>query len=120
MTLVEVFEIKNYMVIWRQAEVRDFNGTDVTIRAMVRCSGEQADDFSMDIIFTDDASVPDPIIDEEQKKGFMFLNTNNILPFVDMLRNEKPIYGHLRGDRPEWTSVTTSQEPVGEGEEKGN
>jgi hypothetical protein len=33
-----------------------------------------------------------------------------------MLRNEKPVYAHLRGDRPEWTSVTTGKEPVGEGE----
>jgi hypothetical protein len=46
----------------------------------------------------------------------MFLNVSDIGPFVDMLRNEKPVYGHLRGDRPEWTSVTTGKEPVGEGE----
>ncbi|MFN8376659.1 MAG: hypothetical protein U0694_27780 [Anaerolineae bacterium] len=30
-------------------------------------------------------------------------------------RNEKPIFAHLRGDKPEWMSVTTSKEPVGEG-----
>jgi hypothetical protein len=46
----------------------------------------------------------------------MFLSIQDIAAFVDMLRNEKPVYGHLRGDRPEWTSVTTGKEAVGEGE----
>jgi hypothetical protein len=41
----------------------------------------------------------------------------NMMMFVDVLRNEKPIYGHLRGDNPQWTSITTSNEPVGSGDE---
>lgn len=110
----QVFEIKNYMIIWRQVEVRDFEGTEVNIRGMVRCSG---DEYSMDVVFVaPDSDYPEPIYDEEKKKGFMFMPASDLLAFVDTLRNEKPIFGHLRGDRPEWTSVTTSQEPVGEGE----
>jgi hypothetical protein len=35
---------------------------------------------------------------------------------IDLLRNERPIYAHLRGDKPDWTSITTTKEPVGEGE----
>lgn len=108
------FEIKHYMVIWRQLERRTFGDIEVQIRGMVRCSG---DEYSMDVIFYDPASdYPEPIIDMAQKKGFMFMPIADMLAFVDILRNEKPIYGHLRGDRPEWTSVTTTQEPVGEGE----
>jgi len=109
-----VFEIKQYMVIWRQLESRDFDGTEVLIRGMVRCTG---DEYSMDVIFVDPASnVPQPIFDVEKNKGFMFLPIADMMAFIDILRNEKPIFGHLRRDRPEWTSVTTSQEPVGEGE----
>jgi len=109
----QVFEIKTYMVIWRQEEVRDFSGQAVKIRGMVRCSG---DEYTMDVIFYGpDSPVPQPIFDEEGKKGFMFLPVENMMAFVDILRNEKPIYGHRRNDRPDWTSVTTSQEPIGEG-----
>lgn len=109
-----VFEIKQYMVIWRQLETRDFSGVQVKMRGMVRCIG---DEYSMDVLFvTPDSGVPQPIFDEEKKKGFMFLPISDIQAFVDVLRNEHPIFGHLRGDRPEWTSITTSQEPVGEGE----
>jgi hypothetical protein len=110
----EVFEIKHYMIIWRQLETRQFDNVSVKIRGMVRCSG---DEYSMDIVFvTPDSAIPDPIFDQEKKKGYMFLPVADMLSFIDTLRNEKPIFGHLRGDRPEWTSITTSQEPVGEGE----
>jgi len=110
----QVFEIKNYMIIWRQLELRIFGETEVKLRGMVRCLG---DEYSMDVVFvTPDSPMPEPIFDEEAKKGFMFMPISDLPGFVDTLRNEKPIFGHLRNDRPEWTSVTTSQEPVGEGE----
>lgn len=110
-----VFEIKQYMVIWRQVEVRDFDGTEAHIRAIVRCTGTE---YKMDIFFlAPDSAYPQPAFNADEKKGYMFMPISDILAFVDMLRNEKPIFGHLRGDRPEWTSVTTSNEAVGEGEE---
>ncbi|HEX2907057.1 MAG TPA: hypothetical protein VHO69_09370 [Phototrophicaceae bacterium] len=111
---VKVFEIKEYMIIWRQLELMNFNGVTVRVRAIVRCTGGE---YSMDIYFIDDDStVPDPMYDVTANKGYMFLNIRDIMAFVDILRNERPLYGHLRGDRPEWMSVTTAKEPVGEGE----
>ena len=116
-----MFEIRQYMVIWRQMEVRDFQGVPVKIRGMVRCSGSDAktgDNYSMDVIFfAPDSPYPEqPIFEVENKKGYLFMPISDIAAFVDILRNEAPIFGHLRNDRPEWMSVTTSQEPVGEGE----
>lgn len=111
---VKVFEITEYMIIWRQLELMNFQGVTVRVRAIVRCTGG---DYTMDVYFVDDASpVPDPLYDVPNKKGFMFFNIRDIGPFVDMLRNERPVYGHLRGDRPEWMSITTAKEPIGEGE----
>jgi len=37
-------------------------------------------------------------------------------PFVDLLRNEKPVYAYLNSDIPAWNSIRTTQEPVGEEE----
>ncbi len=115
-----MFEIKQYMVIWRQMEVRDFSGTSVNIRGIVRCSGSEAqsgDNYTMDVIFfAPDSAYPAPIFDADNRKGYLFMPISDIAAFVDILRNESPIFGHLRADKPEWMSVTTSQEPVGEGE----
>lgn len=118
---VAVFEIKNYMVIWRQLEERDFAGVNARIRGLVRCNGVGMDDqdsYRLDVYFlSPDSAVPDPQVEIADRRGAIFMSIGDIHAFVDILRNEKPIFGHLRGDVPQWTSVTTSNEPVGTGDE---
>lgn len=118
---VAVFEIKNYMVIWRQLEERDFAGVNARIRGLVRCSGIGMDDqesYRLDVYFlSPDSDVPAPQVEIGDRRGAIFMSIGDIHAFVDILRNEKPIFGHLRGDYPQWTSVTTAHEPVGAGDE---
>ena len=118
---VAVFEIKRYMVIWRQLELRDFGQVQARIRGLVRCSGDGANDnheYRLDVYFlAPDSPMPDPQVDIDNRRGAIFMNISDIHAFVDILRNEKPIFGHLRGDYPQWTSVTTTNEPVGTGDE---
>ncbi len=116
-----VFEIKNYMVIWRQLEEREFTGVTALIRGLVRCNGVGMDDqesYRLDVYFlSPESDVPAPQVDIRNRRGAIFMSIGDIHAFVDILRNEKPIFGHLRGDFPQWTSVTTSNEPVGTGDE---
>lgn len=118
---VAVFEIKRYMVIWRQLEVRDFGTVQARIRGLVRCSGIGTSDqqeYRLDVYFlAPDSPVPAPQVDIANCRGAIFMEIGDIHAFVDILRNEKPIFGHLRGDHPQWTSVTTTNEPVGTGDE---
>lgn len=118
---IAVFEVKDYMVIFRQLEVRVFDGVEARIRGIVRCTGtgrDTGDDYRLDVYFIDpDSGVPSPQVDLPNHAGALFLPMAYMSTFVDVLRNEAPIYGHLRGDRPEWTSITTTKEPVGAGDE---
>ncbi len=118
---VAVFEIKKYMVIWRQLEERDFAGVTARIRGLVRCSGigkADAEDYRLDVYFLAPGSpLPAPQVDIANRRGAIFMAISDIHAFVDILRNEKPIFGHLREDYPQWTSVTTTNEPVGTGDE---
>lgn len=118
---VAVFEIKNYMVIWRQLEEREFSGVIARIRGLVRCNGIGADDpesYRLDVYFlSPDSDMPDPQVDIANRQGAIFMPIADLFAFVDILRNESPIFGHLRGDFPQWTSVTTTNEPVGVGDE---
>ena len=118
--MIAVFEIRTYLLSWRQVEVRAFGDVEALIRALVRCSGEDQDGqaYTMDVFFlSPDSQQPAPIVDLHRRHyGALFFPIADLMPFIDMLRNEKPIYGHLRADNPQWTSVTTSNEPVGEGE----
>jgi len=116
-----VFEIKEYMVIFRQLEERDFGGVMAQIRGIVRCTGIAAtgdDEYRLDVYFLAANSLyPDPIVNLDEHTGAIFFPMADMSTFVDILRNEKPIYGHLRADYPQWTSVTTTNEPVGAGDE---
>lgn len=120
-TPIAVFEIKQYMVIFRQLEIRDFNGVEAKIRGIVRCSGENANDdndYRLDVYFVSaDSDYPEPIVDLENHTGAIFMPIGEMPVLVDVLRNEKPLYGHLRGDNAQWTSITTTNEPVGSGDE---
>lgn len=109
-----VFQVNEYMVILRQLEEMDFEGANIRLKGMVRCLG---DEYTLDVYCcADDSDYPAPVFHTEEKKGYMFVPFTDLPVFVDLLRNEKPIYAHLRGDKPEWTSITTTKEPVGEGE----
>lgn len=120
---VAVFNIQNYMVIFRQLEERDFNGVIAEIRGIVRCTGvgtQEGDnsEYRLDVYFlTDGSTFPAPIVELDDHSGAIFMPFSNMQMFIDVMRNEKPIFGHLRGDNPQWTSVTTTKEPVGAGDE---
>jgi hypothetical protein len=118
---VAVFEITSYMVIFRQLEEREFDGVTAKIRGIVRCTGTGTQDdneYRLDVYFlTTDSDFPAPHVSLEEHTGSVFLPVSDMQTFVDVMRNEKPIYGHLRGDNPQWTSVTTANEPVGAGDE---
>lgn len=121
---VAIFEIQKYMVIFRQLEERDFGGVTARIRAIVRCTGKGAKDgadYRLEVFFVaEDSLYPAPQVDLPNHSGAIFLPLSMLPSLVDVLRNEHPIYGHLRGDRPEWTSITTTDEPVGAGDESSN
>ncbi len=118
---IAVFEIKKYMVIWRQLEEREFGAVTARIRGLVRCTGigtDEEDNYRLDVYFLSlDSPLPEPQVDIGNKRGAIFMPISDLQAFVDILRNEKPIFGHLRGDYPQWTSVTTTNEPVGTGDE---
>lgn len=116
-----VFELKEYMVIFRQSEEREFAGVTANIRGLVRCTGVGVQDegkYQLDVFFLASYSdFPEPQVDLANNSGALFLPMTDMQTFIDVLRNEKPIYGHLRGDNPQLTSVTTTNEPVGAGDE---
>lgn len=118
---VAVFELKEYMIIFRQLEVVDFQGIKAKVRSIVRCSGtglQNTDAYRLDIYFLSaDSPYPEPIVNLAERSGAIFMPIADMAVFVDVLRNEKPLYGHLRGDHPAWTGITTTNEPIGTGDE---
>ena len=48
------------------------------------------------------------------KRVTLFVPPDRYPMFIDVLRNEKPVYASFDSDHPEWTALSTGNEPVGE------
>lgn len=96
---------------------KTFGGTEVRPRGVVACFGE-----FLRLIFyflPEDASAPNAMWSEDARLCVVFLPFTAMAQFVDMLRNEKPIYGNIDTDAPGDSFISTLHEPVGEEEKRG-
>ena len=87
---------------------------DLTIKAhgKVACYGSE---YRLFAYFLDgDTSKTEPMYIEKNKEGVIFLPFNEMTSFIDILRNEKPVYGYLSIDKPVWNGIGTFRVPVGE------
>jgi hypothetical protein len=90
------------------------DGQTIKFRGILVCTG--GDHTSAIYFLTEDSYVPKCSYLPAYKRGVIYLPFKDMPPFVDMLRNEKPIYAYLNSERPEWNQLNTSAEPVGEAE----
>jgi len=65
------------------------------------------------------AEVPSPMWSEDARLCVVFLPFSVMASYVDVLRNEKPIYGNIDTDAPGDAFISTLHEPVGEEEKSG-
>ena len=112
---IKSFEVTSYKMALGHGMTATWSGTQISIRGYVACYG--SDNYRFIAYFLNDNSpVPGPVYHVPNKVGAIFLPFKEMPPFVDLVRNEKPVYAYMNSDRPEWNSLKTSQEPVGEEE----
>lgn len=104
------FEVKKYYVFIR---AKMGGGRCATIE----CIGSHAFE-SMYINFYPHNSPPQNVSIIETKKtiGHIQEPTEQYAWYLDLLRNEGPIYARVDDSNPHFNSLSTSSEPVGEGE----
>jgi hypothetical protein len=108
------FPVEYYTITLGHANTASWGGTQIRARGMLVCYG--GDHRFIAYFLTDDSPVAAPVYIPANKVGAIFLPFREMAPFVDLVRNEKPIYAYLNSDTPQWNSLKTGQEPVGEEE----
>lgn len=111
---IKTFLVENYEIKLGFANTATWSGKTIKARGVVACYG--GDHRFIAYFLTDDSPVPAPVYIISNKVGAIFLPFKEMPPFVDMLRNEKPVYAYLNSDKPEWNQIYTGKEPTGEGE----
>lgn len=83
--------------------------------AVIACHGADGHRIILYFYHDGDSQNP-PHYNPQYKVGTIQLRFKNIMPYIDTLRSEKPVYAYLNSDKPGWNNISTSQEPVGEEE----
>lgn len=112
--VTKTFRILKYKLALGHAMSATWGGQRIKARGYVTCFGK--DHRLIAYFLTDDSPIPPPMYVVANKVGALFLPFKEIEPFVDLVRNEKPVYAYLNSLKPEWISIKTSKEPVGEEE----
>jgi len=64
----------------------------------------------------DGASLPPPTYNPAAKAGSLYRPISQMGLYVDLLRNEKPVYASMDDQNPDGNALRTYPEAVGEGE----
>ena len=108
------FEVTTYDVrLARQLDTH-VDGNLVRFHSVISCRGSG---FTLAIYFLTDLSyVPNNAYDPTAKRGTMYMPSDQYEWYIDLLRNERPIYCFLNSSYPLFNGIYTGAEPVGEGE----
>jgi hypothetical protein len=91
------------------------SGVKAQLQGHIACFGEQFHRLMIYFLHPD-SPVPLAYFNPGRRQGAIFLPFSEMSTYLDMVRNEKPIYVYLDSENPEWNSIRTGSEPVGEEE----
>ena len=114
------FLVKNYMIRLGYEMSAMFDDIEIKARGIIQCEGigtsDEADNRFIMYFLTEDSPIPKPFYDVATETAAIFLPFRDMGQFVDLLRNEEPLSVVLDSDRPEWSYIGSTREPVGEAE----
>ena len=108
------FEVSSYDIRLARQLDTPVAGNLVRYHACITCRGAE---YTLLIYFlTNSSFVPNNTFYANQKRGTMYLHQDQLPWYVDLLRNERPIYCFLNSSYPNQNGVYTGAEPIGEAE----
>lgn len=112
---IKTFQVTNYEVGMGYKNTAIWSGVTILIQGHLVCNS--ADGYRFIIYGLHPSSPkPEPVYIEANKVGAIFIPFIELNNYIDLVRNEKPINVYLNSVTPNWNSIRTSAEPVGEQE----
>jgi hypothetical protein len=109
------FTVLNYTISLHRSLAWNLGGQGVVQVASILCTGDS--DHRLIVGFQPQNESPSANYYDAGTKNAYLIRPESEFPwYVDLLRNEKPIFAHIDEDRPVFIFLYTGSEPVGEGE----
>lgn len=112
----KTFEVKNYVLNMGHKNTAIWSGVTIQIQGYVACYGADGSRFIVYGLHPSSPVPAAPVYNIAGNVGAIFVPIERLSQYVDLVRNEKPVYASLNSDNPNWMSLATSNEPIGEGE----
>jgi hypothetical protein len=112
---IKSFSVTSYQVGMGYKSSATWSGVQILIQGHLVCNSSDGYRF---IIYGlhPSSPKPNPVYIEANKVGAIFIPFVELNNYIDLVRNEKPIYVYMNSLKPDWNSIRTSNEPVGEEE----
>jgi hypothetical protein len=112
----KTFAVANYILNAGYRGGATWAGTSILIQGYVACYGASNERLIVYGLHPSSPVPPAPVCNWAGNVGAIFVPFNVLSAYVDIVRNELPVYARLDSDHPDWMGLTTSKEPIGEGE----
>ncbi len=112
----KTFAVTTYVLNVGHKNTATWGTTQIQIQGYVACYGEDGSRLIVYGLHPSSPVPPAPVYNVSGNVGAVFVPFTELHNYVDIVRNEKPVYARLDSDHPDWMSLSTSQEPVGEEE----
>ena len=112
----KTFIVESYVVKAGFKNTATWGGVRVEMQGYLACYGPENSRLIVYGLHPDSPVPEKPVYNVAGDVGAIFVPFADLPFYVDLVRNEKPVYARLNSDHPEWISLQTSKEPVGEEE----
>ncbi len=112
---IKTFHVSSYRIGMGYKNTATWNGVKILIQGHLVCNSKDKYRF---IIYGlhPKSQIPDPVYIPANKVGAIFIPFAELQNYIDLVRFEKPVYVYMNSTKPDWNSLRTSSEPVGEQE----
>jgi len=112
----KTFAVNSYILNTGFKNEATWGATKILIQGYVACYGADNSRFIVYGLHPASSVPASPVYNVPGNVGAIFVPFADLQNYVDIVRNEKPVYARLDSDHPGWMSLSTNKEPIGEGE----
>src|SRR5687767_7514880 len=108
--VTKAFEVVSYQV--KLGRKMTMGNGQSEFYAFIVCEGAKGERYN--VYFLHPGSEGENFYKPGEDWAAAFVPAEHYLWYMDLLRNEKPVFAQVNSDTPEWNRLFTGSEPVGE------
>jgi hypothetical protein len=112
----ESFKVDKYILKLGYKLESTWGETTIQAQGILACYGEHPQRLIIYGLHPDSPVPPSAVCNWSVRLGAIFVPFADLSAYVDIVRNEEPVYARITSDDPNAMDLGTDMEPVGEGE----